>query len=309
MRGTEVKRGRRTADVVLIGAWLAGSAACGPEILESGGSSDTGTGGTMAPPAATVTTSPPPPPPPDATTIGPLDTGEFDTGAPWLDLPEDCSSIEQDCPPGYKCMPYANDGSNTWNDRTCMPVVDDPQGVGEPCTVQGSAVSGLDDCDATSMCWNVLPETNEGVCAAFCVAPEEDPGCAEPCQTCIISVEGLLPLCFLSCDPVAQDCSDGQACYPWLDAFGCIPDASGRQGGIGEPCEFTNGCSVGTICVDQAQVPDCGGFGCCVPTCSVGGEDPCPSLLPGTECVPWFEDEPPIPLSCFMTEPGACLAP
>jgi len=311
---TRATRTAERAALALFGGWLSASViACGPAItLESEGSDDgEPTAGTDSgpPPPGTATT----PPMPDTTAseldTGELDTGELDTGAPWMDLPEDCSIIEQDCPPGYKCMPYASEG-DSWNDNECMPVVDDPQGVGEPCTVQGSATSGLDDCDATSMCWDVDPETNMGTCVAHCIGSYDQLGCLEPCNTCIITSDFILALCLTSCDPVEPNCPMGQGCYSLGSGFRCFADGSERGAAAGTPCEFTISCPPGLQCVGAEAIPGCAGsLGCCSPVCPVGGADPCPASLPGTECVPWYEDGSPFPESCFATEPGVCLAP
>jgi len=315
---TRATRTAGRAAPALLGAWLSASLiACGPAItLESEGSDDgEPTAGTDSgpPPPGTATTPPTPgtttTPPTPGTSVGPLDTGEFDTGEPWLDLPEDCSIFDQDCPDGYKCMPYANNGSNAWNDVKCVPLVDDPHGIGEPCTVQGNAVSGLDDCDAASMCWDVDLETNMGTCVAHCIGSPEDPGCPEPCHSCAIMGDGVLVLCLAACDPIAQDCPMGQACYPLNIGFACAPDASPPDAAIGSPCEYINGCPPGLLCVSASTVPECEGTqGCCSPACPVGGVDPCPGLLPGTECVPWYEEAPP-PEQCLSADPGVCVTP
>jgi hypothetical protein len=65
----------------------------------------------------------------------------------------ECDLWKQDCPPGEKCMPWANDGGGSWNATRCTPLAEDPRQPGEPCTVEGSGVSGRDDCDIRAMCW------------------------------------------------------------------------------------------------------------------------------------------------------------
>ena len=144
--------------------------ACGPKI--SGESAEEG--------EASSTTEAPgtesgPPGSSGGPTTTPLDTGEgtadsgvVDTGEVWLDLPTSCSTFAQDCPPGFKCMPWASDGGNSWNATRCVPIAPDPNAPGEPCTVEGSGVSGLDDCDGISMCWEVDPDAVEGHCVSIC---------------------------------------------------------------------------------------------------------------------------------------------
>lgn len=274
----------------------------------SGAEVDETTTAGVAPPATSVG---PATSPAGDSTVGPTDTGVLDTGEVLLDLPEHCSTIEQDCPPGFKCMPYSSDGGSAWNDTKCVPIVPDPSAVGEACTVEGSGVSGVDDCDGTSMCWYVEPETNEGTCVAFCIGDENEPTCADSCANCTLSGDGILTLCLDGCDPVAQDCEAGQGCYPTSYGFVCVPDASAGDTGIGSPCEYINACPVGMVCLAANAVPGCdlSGVGCCTPACGVGGLDPCPGVLPGSECVPWFEEGWGPPEACVIAEPGVCAAP
>lgn len=291
------------------------AAACGPQVeLEStsGGSSDSSAGfNTMLPTTAqSGTTDNPPPPPPSSTTDGPLDTGET-TDSPWLDFPEFCSTIEQNCPPGYKCMPYANDGGSAWNDTMCVEIVDNPNGPGEPCTVVGSGVSGLDDCDGTSMCWDIDVDTNEGSCVPFCIGTLVEPGCADTCASCTISGEGVLNLCLSGWDPLEQDCEPDQACYPVGDGFVCGPYAGEPDATVGSPCEFLNVCPAGTACISAAAVPGCeGSAGCCSPYCEVGADESCNVELPGSLCMSWFENkEDGPPKECTSGQVGVCAVP
>jgi hypothetical protein len=180
-----------------------------------------------------------------------------------------------------------------------LPVVEDPNEVGEPCTVADSGVSGIDDCVLGAMCWNVDAETMIGECVGFCTGSEANPTCTDPCTSCSINGDGVLLLCLPGCDPLAQDCSETQACYPINDGFACAPDAGEEEGEIGSPCEYLNVCDPGSWCADSQDVPGCAGaYGCCTPFCNVDATDECDALLPGTTCTPWFEDG---------QEPEACL--
>ncbi len=263
---------------------------------------------TSRPPMTTAVTAMEPPLPPELTTVGPIDSGEFTTGVP-ADLPEHCDLFAQDCPPGFKCMPYSNDGGGAWNDTICSPIADNPQQEDEPCTVEGNGVSGVDDCDFGLMCWNVDPETLEGTCVPLCIGDQANPVCPNECESCTISGDGVIVLCLDNCDPIVQNCPPGQACYPVNDDFFCAPDASPPGTGVGSECEFINVCPPGLVCVNSEAVPDCTGFGCCSPICPVGGADPCPGLLPGSECLPWYEGGPPQPEACLSAEPGVCAVP
>ncbi len=290
-------------------------AACGP--APSGptdsGAEGTATAGTTTGPVPDPPATGPGPgttvPPPGDTTSQPGDVGNDTATGGLPDLPEDCSLFDQDCPPGFKCIPFANDGGGSWNATRCDPVVDNPDQVDETCTLLVPGASGIDTCDVGSMCWDVDAETMEGTCIPFCMGSPEEPSCAEPCEECAITSDGVLTLCFGVCDPLLQNCPMGQACYPVVDSFTCVPDASEPGAGIGAPCEFINGCPPSTACLPANVVPGCAGsLGCCAPYCPLGGADTCPGLLPGSTCTALFE-EPPIEPGCFAAEPGVCVAP
>jgi hypothetical protein len=200
----------------------------------------------------------------------------------------ECDLFAQDCPDGEKCIPYANDGGPALNATRCAPVVPDPAAAGEPCTVQGHATSGIDDCDATSMCW-YLDENLQGECTAFYTGSGEDPQCADG-HTCTLSASFVTSLCVPQCNPLAPDCGDA-GCYPINDAFACAPVVADRSAGHGSPCEFINNCPAGTLCIGADAHSECAGaVGCCSIVCDVTSpqEDPCPELDPGLSCESWF---------------------
>ena len=207
-------------------------------------------------------------------------------------------------------MAYANDGGSSWNALKCTPIDPDPDGVGEPCTVEGNGVSGIDSCILGAMCWNVDPETNAGVCVGLCQGSEEqcsyDPGgCCPAGSACTIPSNGVLILCLQTCDPILQDCEgQGDVCYPVGDDFQCAPDDSGEMGAVGDPCEYINACDPATHCGDPATFPGCDlrASGCCIPFCEIGVTE-CPKL---TECLPWYD---PIDTPPGYEDLGACVIP
>lgn len=296
--------------------------ACGPTVVD-GDPATTGNADTTGAPTTSATTMPMT----GATTSRPDDSGPIDTGDPTDDpssdtitpledipyTPIECSLWDQDCGDGFKCVPYANDGGSSWNATMCVPIPKAPRDVGESCTVRGDGVSGIDDCDVGAMCFDVDPDTNMGECFAFCTGNEAEPVCDQACTRCNITSEGLLTLCLPICDPIAQDCGRGDGCYPVNENFACAPyvdDEDRIPGTPGAPCEFLNVCEPGNFCADAARVPGCdgGSTGCCAPLCDVDADD-CGTTLPGTTCLPWYE-EGTEPKSC---EPsgliGACLLP
>jgi hypothetical protein len=221
------------------------------------------------------------------------------TGSPFIMNPDgggptnECDIWAQDCPEGEKCMPWANDGGDSWNATRCSPLDDNPGQVGDTCTVEGSGVSGIDDCDIASMCWDVDPKDNMGVCVGFCEGNPDAPFCSNPDEGCSISNDGVLILCRRECDPLLQDCMGSAACLPanGSDGFVCIVDASGEMGAPGDPCEFLNACDPGLFCANAEAVPDCqGASGCCSEFCDLTAADPDAGCsLVGQMCTPWFE--------------------
>jgi hypothetical protein len=215
----------------------------------------------------------------------------------------ECDPIEQDCPEGEKCMPWANDGGPSWNATRCSPIAPDPGAPGDSCTVEGSGVSGIDDCELGAMCFGVDP-MGVGTCIEMCSGSAESPVCETPATTCVITNEGALALCQAVCNPLATECAPNEGCYLVEGVTVCVPDASGRQGGSGEPCEYLNACDDGTACVGASGVPGCAGAtGCCSPFCTIGDDSTC---LRGQTCVPLYEAGS-APLEC-VEEVGLCTA-
>lgn len=228
-----------------------------------------------------------------------IDCGETGTvGEP------QCDVLEQDCPDGEKCMPWANDGGLAWNATRCVPIDPAPGQPGDSCTVEGSAVSGFDSCDSNSMCWNV-DENNEGTCVPFCGGTIEQPTCEGANQTCAVYNEGVLMVCLPICDPLLGECAEGEACIPNTSgAFNCVFDASGESGAFGDPCEAANGCDPGLFCANAATVPGCtDSLGCCSEFCPV---DTGTCMGTGQTCQPAFEegDAPP-----GLENVGVCALP
>jgi hypothetical protein len=207
---------------------------------------------------------------------------------PLLDMAvaEDCDPWAQDCPEGEKCVPYGSTGGN-WDDSKCVPVMGD-QAPGEPCHYSGT-IDSFDDCDETSFCWDVMAINGEriGVCTLFCTGTADEPECPEG-SACLISNGFPGGLCISQCNPLIQDCLEGFACYWAYNGFNCIFTTQNIP--TGEPCGYINDCAEGNMCLDASVMPMCAGSACCGPFCSVmGGDAPC-AVLPGTSCVPFFEE-------------------
>jgi len=248
-------------------------------------------------------------------TTGTETTGTDTTGVVFFAEPDvgsnfACSTLVQDCPPGQKCTAWANDGGGTWSSTRCVPLVDDPAQVGEPCHVEGSSTTGLDDCDLGSMCFHVDPETLEGTCFPYCTGSEAEPICEDPGRTCLVTGDALLLLCLPICDPLQQDCAEGDACYPVFNHWECATDASGDAGAYGDPCEFINVCDPGLVCTSSDDLPPglpCeGALGCCSEICDLSGDEPCPGADQGVSCQPWYA---PVTVPPGYEDVGVCALP
>ena len=220
------------------------AAACGPAVAPADGTGGASTGPVVSDETtAALPSSPPPPSDSSESTDGALDDGSLDdgavdgdsgsssAGASFLPDPDgglgyQCDLLTQDCPPGEKCVPWANDGGTTWNAYRCSPIDADPGEPGDPCTVEVSPTSGIDDCELGTMCWNVDPRTNTGVCVALCTGDLAAPICEDPQTHCAISGVGVLALCLPTCHPFVQDCAENEGCYPNSDHWECHPSTA-----------------------------------------------------------------------------------
>jgi hypothetical protein len=291
--------------------------ACGPSVGDVGDGSNGSetTDATTTAPATSTTTSGPSTTTTttsaatsiatDASSSGIDDNGDgcggfygsfcFDMGEP---VAEECSLDDQDCPVGQKCMPWANDGGDVWNATTCTPVDPFPAQLGDPCQVEGSPVSGYDNCDIGLQCFGVDTATNTGYCAQICSIYEAQ--CDDAEATCMYPAQGLLGVCLSPCDPLAPQCAAHEGCYPYDEGvFGCAPDGSGAVGTYGDPCTWQTDCQAGSTCVLGMHVPACDGVEdmCCTDLCDPTAQNTCPDAMQGQACLQLSAD----PLA------GACL--
>ncbi len=204
---------------------------------------------------------------------------------------KECSNWDQDCPEDQKCMPWADNGSTAWNATKCVPVDPAKDQPGDSCTVEGSAVSGLDSCDLGVLCWDVKADTMTGTCVAQCKGPESAPTCSSD-TSCFISNDGVLNLCLPKCDPLTQDCPNENLCIPNPqnpEEFTCVLDASGDNGQTFNPCEYINACDKGFYCAAPSSGSECdaAATGCCLPFCDLSDMPMCPGE--NQECVAWYE--------------------
>jgi len=257
------------------------------------------------------------------------------TGAPIPDVPSNCHPEAygecdpwcQDCPEGQKCNLWASDGGDRWDATRCVPVAPNPKRPGEPCTVQESPTSGLDDCEKGATCGGVDRTTGVGECFSMCRGSPDAPECPLG-QFCLAnSVGDLTVLCRPWCDPFGRDfqgCAVGTSCYlfrngdwekpttfpvsPLEARLDCILNAGG-DGWTGAPCDWA-----APVCRDRQCVPkDLAGVctdnpsleadGCCAAWCDLSAPE-CPD---GGTCQRVFE--PGYGLDPIYENLGLCLAP
>lgn len=206
------------------------------------------------------------------------DPCNFYAGCPPEDFFNDlaCDPWSQDCPVEEKCVPYDENGDNVWDALQCVPVDPAPVGLGEPCSLE-SLQSGVDTCELGAICWDVDPQTQQGVCVAQCTGSIADPQCP-PGTGCVIANEGVLTLCLDSCDPLMMDCDEDELCLPNAndgdETFVCVL-AGDSLGDEDDPCELLNTCAPGHLCVSADQLPTCAGDACCTPFCDLSEPDTC----------------------------------
>ena len=198
----------------------------------------------------------------------------------------ECDIFGDDCGPGEKCNAWASNGGSSWNATKCVPVAQNPDPIGAPCTAEGGGVSGIDSCVKGAMCWD-LGDDNMGTCVEQCTCSVENPICTTGNTSCTITNNGVLALCLPGCDPLDLDtCPPGDVCIgnSGTGLFQCVLDASGDQGGADDSCEFANACDPGFLCASNNG--NCAGAGCCAAFCDVDAPV-CPG---GIDCVPFFEE-------------------
>lgn len=220
---------------------------------------------------------------------GSAETGHDDTGEPTGgELELHCSPWDQNCPGGQKCVLYSKDGGPELDAARCIAMPPAPRRVDESCVVDGGYGTGLDDCDAGLMCWDVGP-SDQGVCVPICNGCAPDPQCPEG-RLCASGNGNFHYMCLPACDPLLQDCIEGNQCVLGDEGFVCAPDVSGPEGQIYDDCTRANGCDHGLMCAPPDAAPGCTGSesaGCCLPFCVVGGTT-CPDDL---QCVMLFDPE------------------
>ena len=200
-----------------------------------------------------------------------------------------CDVLAQDCREGQKCVPWVEGGGGSWNATKCVDVTGH-QSPGEACTAPGGGNTGIDDCEAGAICWDV-DAMNIGTCYAQCTGTEEDPQCA-PGRECHSCCDNIVQLCYETCDPLLQDCDDDAAlCVPGPWSGNCYRDTSPIEGVANEPCKNYDDCEPGFYCIESAAASKAcpqDFLSCCQPFCEYPG-GPCPN--PDQQCRQFYDPE------------------
>lgn len=196
-----------------------------------------------------------------------------------------CDPFAQDCPPGFKCAPYASDGGDIWDANKCVPVTGNDQ-PGQGCSADGGGTSGYDTCVAGAMCVGVSAQ-GVGTCASLCSGSIDMPQCS-PGLACFSTHGDVLNLCVQICDPLLPgDCAlSSDVCVPSGDTFVCTANNWDGMKGDFSPCGYINECGAGRFCGDGGLAPSaCSGApSCCIPVCNLT----MPLCLNGTSCTAYY---------------------
>jgi len=205
-----------------------------------------------------------------------------------------CSLFAQDCGANEKCNAWSSDGGIFPDGAKCVPLMGDAL-PGEGCTVEGSFGDGIDSCVEGSICLDI-DNSGKATCVAYCLGSMDDPTCPDVADRCAFLFEPTVPLCFPSCDPLAQDCGETDTCVPNIAALGaeffvCMPRVFEEiPGQYGDACYALSGCDPSYLCVFAENVPGCGGTYCCSTYCDITEPDTCTMFDPTLSCVPWFAE-------------------
>lgn len=205
-----------------------------------------------------------------------------------------CDVFAQDCPLGWKCMPWSCDVDPMWFTHACRELDPDPVELGSACTTQDSPYSGLDDCDAVAMCWNVDAATLVGECVAFCDGFDGNAFCDEdPSRACFLGLGGIVPVCVPRCQPLATTCAADEECIHNIDndaepSFVCAPNETVGGPNYGDDCSDGGLCATGLACRGAAHVPGCATDRCCTTLGQLSAPPVCPDAA--QTCLPLYAD-------------------
>lgn len=190
-----------------------------------------------------------------------------------------CDVVLQDCPSGQRCTYVLANGTRT---RQC--VEEGTSAEGDPCSLaSASGEPRFDTCQRGLSCADTA--TADGgtrfQCQRFCHGSAQC-GAPQECNVALrLSGTRELPLLCgppsARCGLLAQDCVEPLGCYPSGTPGAAACAASGARP-TGAPCEFSNQCERGSVCVGT------GAERACAPLCALPSGTP--GCASGTTCQP-----------------------
>jgi hypothetical protein len=222
-----------------------------------------------------------------------------------------CDIRLQDCPEGFKCIPWDAEGDvNAPDAFVCAVVDDDPADLYASCTNDIEACT--DDCPSGAGC---LPFYDEaGTCLDFCDENDACPGD----QVCVTCGDCWSAWCIPTCDPLAPECPDDLAGCALGGMFGQTAYSCGGlplgPAGLGEGCIGPAACAAGLECTSAEDLgPECLDPACCTELCDLGDPMP-PCSNPAHVCIPFFIPGQALPSQehvgiCALPEADPCNTP
>lgn len=203
---------------------------------------------------------------PEADSKGEVDTAKL--------CPPECDPFNDSCPAGKRCTPTVcrPDSGSAWDTHRCLPIGN--KALGEACENAWESSDPAQSCQKGLVCW--------GTCVALCEGSATAPTCSSPKEHCVRGNDGVLSVCRPTCDPLKNECAQGEVCVPAGDTpkhYVCVAKSSAAtEGGHGYACELFNECQAGFICSKQGPVDaaGCEGRHCCTKLCNAWKPETCP---------------------------------
>jgi hypothetical protein len=90
------------------------------------------------------------------------------------------------------------------------------------------------------------------------------------------------------CNPLENDCPEGELCIFFNTEFQCFPSMADGSGVSGAPCDTATSCNEGLACIQSVFFTNCASDACCSPNCDLSEPNTCPNAGAGEVCMQWF---------------------
>jgi hypothetical protein len=90
------------------------------------------------------------------------------------------------------------------------------------------------------------------------------------------------------CNPLVNDCPEGELCIFFNTEFQCFPSTGDGSGVAGAVCATATDCNEGLACIQSVFFANCAGDACCSPNCDLDEPNTCPNADAGELCMQWF---------------------